>query len=200
MTTVGSTKHYLDKPFPTVARSVKCPKCDGTIMVEDGCYKMCFQCGYDEKKVDKPSVICTNCGKPVGLIPDMEIPAKCPYCSQESITQNVWQGNIVTQVNTVTQANITEAYFKALTEEAFALWQKKNISYGPYNISVFGLKGIAVRMFDKMQRVLRLVWHSVDNPLDETIQDTFLDLAVYALIAILVIRNQWPKSPFEVEK
>ena len=100
----------------------------------------------------------------------------------------------------VDMPSTTEEYFKALTEEAFSLWQKKHRSYGDHNISTFGLKGIVVRLWDKMQRVFRLGWNDVENPLQETLIDTFLDIAVYALIAILVIRNQWPKSPFEVEK
>ena len=154
--------------------------------------------GGDIHYVNKPFttrvVSCTSCSKAISLISRMEIPTKCPYCGRESVSQNVWEGTVVTQVNT------TEGYFKALTEEAFSLWQKKNRSYGSHNISTFGLKGIVVRLWDKMQRVVRLGWNGVENPLEETLIDTFLDIAVYALIAILVIRNQWPKSPFEVKE
>ena len=130
---------------------------------------------------------------------------KCPSCGAELYRSrkgaydicSVCYYNVV--VKKSVNENLIEESFRGVVEEAFSLWQKKHLSYGPYNISVFGIKGIAVRLWDKMQRVVRLGWNNVENPLEETLIDTFLDIAVYALIAILVIRNQWPKSPFEVK-
>ena len=136
---------------------------------------------YVNKPFSTGFAVCVNCGKTEsGKSPD-----KCSFC-----------GSLLNQKPI---SSTTEEYFRSVTEEAFSLWQKKHLSYGPYNISVFGIKGIAVRLWDKMQRVVRLGWNNVENPLEETLIDTFLDIAVYALIAILVIRNQWPKSPFEVK-
>ena len=76
----------------------------------------------------------------------------------------------------------------------FELWKKKQLSYGPSNISALGIKGVFVRMWDKMQRLKNLVWHGNDNPLeDETIEDTYYDMANYALMSILVRRGLWPE-------
>ncbi len=130
---------------------------------------------------------------------------KCPSCGAPLYRRDSYYICSVCYYNVVVKKsvneNLIEESFRGVVEEAFSLWQKKHKSYGPFNISVFGLKGIVVRLWDKMQRVVRLAWNNVDNSLpDETLQDTFLDIAVYALIAILVIRGQWPKNPLEVKE
>lgn len=82
-----------------------------------------------------------------------------------------------------------------LMSELFALWKRKQASYGAGNISYFGERGVIVRMWDKMQRLIRLVWHGLGNPLDdETIDDTYMDIADYGLIAVLVRRGLWPDA------
>jgi len=85
--------------------------------------------------------------------------------------------------------------------EVFDLWKRKQKSYGPHNISTFGLRGVVVRLWDKMQRMIRLTWFGVDNPLqDESIRDTLLDIADYGLIATLVYDGKWPKSDMDIEE
>ncbi len=50
-------------------------------------------------------------------------------------------------------------------------------------------------MSDKLERLWRLVWKGRWNPLDdETVEDTYFDMAGYALIAILVHRGLWPSK------
>lgn len=84
---------------------------------------------------------------------------------------------------------------------AFDLWQKKHQSYGPHNISTFGERGVVVRMWDKLQRLVRLVWNGVQNPLQqETIDDTYMDILVYAAIALCIRHGKWPSSPFQFEE
>ena len=87
-----------------------------------------------------------------------------------------------------------EYNFAVLLSDMFKLWKKKQLSYGPSNISALSIKGVFVRMWDKMQRLKNLVWHGNDNPLeDETIEDTYYDMANYALMSILVRRGLWPE-------
>lgn len=87
-----------------------------------------------------------------------------------------------------------ETAFDRITEEKYDLWQKKQASYGPNNISALGLKGIFVRMWDKMQRLRTLVWLGQDNSLtDESVEDTFGDMHVYATMALMVMRGEWPE-------
>ena len=81
----------------------------------------------------------------------------------------------------------------ALLVKLFEIFKKKQASYGPRNIPTFGENGCVIRMNDKLQRLIRLVWDERENPLkDETVEDTYLDLADYALIALLVRSGQWP--------
>jgi hypothetical protein len=74
----------------------------------------------------------------------------------------------------------------------FEIFKKKQASYGCGNISEFGEKGVIIRMNDKMKRLIKLVWNGEPNPLaDENIEDTYFDMADYALIALLVKAGKW---------
>jgi hypothetical protein len=85
-----------------------------------------------------------------------------------------------------------EKVMAELMLEVFNTFKKKQASYGSGNISSFGELGVLVRMNDKMERLKNLVIKNKDNPLkDETVEDTYLDLADYSLIAMLVRRGLW---------
>lgn len=56
------------------------------------------------------------------------------------------------------------------------------------------MNGLRVRMYDKLARLNNLV-DSGDTPNYESIEDTFLDLANYAIIGLLVQRGQWEGLP-----
>jgi len=59
---------------------------------------------------------------------------------------------------------------------------QKNSSYGYRNISELGQKGVFVRAKDKLARIQNCVWEGNDNSVpDETIADTWLDLANYSI-------------------
>lgn len=80
--------------------------------------------------------------------------------------------------------------------EAFNVLLKKNADYGPRNISDSPggpLNGLLVRMHDKMGR-LRNLMQTGAEPENESVRDTLLDLANYALIGMLVIDGKWPGS------
>lgn len=86
-----------------------------------------------------------------------------------------------------------EGEMALLLQALFEVFKKKQASYGPGNIAGFGEKGCLIRAYDKMQRLKRLTWDNVLDPLqDETIDDTLLDLADYALIMLLVRHGHWP--------
>lgn len=74
----------------------------------------------------------------------------------------------------------------------FELFVSKQRCYGPGNIAIFGEKGVVVRSSDKLQRLINLVWEENPNAIqEETIDDTWADLATYCLIALLVRKNLW---------
>lgn len=69
----------------------------------------------------------------------------------------------------------------------------KHKDYGPKNISESPggpLNGLRVRMHDKLARLNNLVDSGAD-PQHESLEDTFKDMANYAIIGLLVLRNQW---------
>lgn len=71
---------------------------------------------------------------------------------------------------------------------------RKHRDYGPKNIALApggALNGLRVRMHDKLARINHLLESGVD-PQNESLYDSFVDLANYALIAQLVIDGEWP--------
>ena len=72
---------------------------------------------------------------------------------------------------------------------------QKHQDYGPYNIAHApggATNGLLVRMHDKMERLKNLYYNRKGNtPNYESIEDTYKDLANYAIIGLLVQRGQW---------
>lgn len=61
-----------------------------------------------------------------------------------------------------TETKQAEYYQDALvnvTTELVHMLIKKHIDYGPNNLKRFGLEGIVIRMSDKMERLINLVYH-----------------------------------------
>ena len=78
--------------------------------------------------------------------------------------------------------------------ELKAILLRKQEDYGPLNISLSPggpYNGLRVRMFDKLQRFSHLYEQKNDTPNYESLRDTFIDLANYAIIGILVQNGQW---------
>ena len=72
----------------------------------------------------------------------------------------------------------------------------KQIDYGAGNINnAFGgpMNGLLVRMGDKFERLKNLLSKDI-TPGNEPVEDSFKDLANYAVIALMVQRGKWPKS------
>jgi len=73
---------------------------------------------------------------------------------------------------------------------------KKQNDYGPKNISNAPggpLNGLRVRIFDKVSRINNLLDTGV-TPENESLRDSFVDLANYALIALMVLDGNWDSS------
>jgi hypothetical protein len=77
--------------------------------------------------------------------------------------------------------------------EAEQLLLRKHKDYGPKNISGSpggALNGLRVRIHDKLARINNL-YDSGAIPENESLRDSFIDMANYALIALLVIDGEW---------
>ena len=71
----------------------------------------------------------------------------------------------------------------------------KQKDYGPRNIlnSPFGaLKGLVTREFDKVARAANLLENDRE-PKNESLEDTFMDMANYPIIALMVLRNTFER-------
>jgi hypothetical protein len=86
---------------------------------------------------------------------------------------------------------------KAITLQLLTILYKKHEDYGPMNIAGApggAMNGLRVRMYDKLARLNNLV-DTGDTPNYESIEDTLIDLANYAIIGLLVQRGQWEGLP-----
>jgi hypothetical protein len=91
-----------------------------------------------------------------------------------------------------------------VAQELFELFCKKQHDYGPANIAVGGLDGIAIRVSDKVSRLWKLQGlgsyrGKAEFPAntDESLRDTLLDLADYGIIAALVHDGVWKTMTLE---
>jgi hypothetical protein len=84
-----------------------------------------------------------------------------------------------------------------ISDELLDILYKKHEDYGPMNIAGApggAMNGLRVRMYDKLARLSHLADKS-DTPNYESIEDTLIDLANYAIIGLLVQRGQWEGIP-----
>ena len=85
---------------------------------------------------------------------------------------------------------------RGLLDEAGDLLLRKQMDYGPTNISRAPggpINGLRVRMHDKIARINNLLDKGVD-PQNESLRDSFIDLLNYYAIAIMVLENKWPND------
>lgn len=96
----------------------------------------------------------------------------------------------------------TTAEFKKILKEQYEIFCRKQLNYGPDNISGgtslksnddirFSLMGLFFRMNDKVQRLKQLVVLGNQDTVGESIDDTYQDLSVYGIIAQIVKRGKW---------
>jgi hypothetical protein len=82
------------------------------------------------------------------------------------------------------------------TEGLAELLISKHRDYGPKNISQSPggpLNGLRVRMWDKLARINNLIETNAD-PKHESLEDSFKDMANYAIIGLLVLQGKWPND------
>jgi hypothetical protein len=80
-------------------------------------------------------------------------------------------------------------------DEAEKLLIKKHKDYGPKNISGSpggAINGLRVRMHDKLARINHL-YDTGATPENESLRDSFIDMANYAIIAMLVLDDEWDR-------
>ncbi len=79
---------------------------------------------------------------------------------------------------------------KKIIDEHEALIKRKNEMYGDGNIDKIGAPGILTRIEEKTERLKHLIENNI-NPEEEPIEDTWKDIAGYAIIGLMVQRGKW---------
>ena len=94
--------------------------------------------------------------------------------------------------------------FQAIQKEMYETFAAKHMDYGLQNIALggdltkeadkkFSLTGLCIRLTDKISRLKNLLINGKNFVEGEGIQDTFLDIANYGIIGLIVGRDKWKK-------
>ena len=95
--------------------------------------------------------------------------------------------------------------FKNIQKEQYELFASKMLDYGLHNISLgstledpedikLSLTGIWLRCNDKINRLKNLIKRNGRNYVEgEKMEDSFIDISNYGIIALLVMNNKWKK-------
>lgn len=95
--------------------------------------------------------------------------------------------------------------FKRIQQEQYELFAKKMLDYGLQNIALgstledkedvkLSTMGIWLRCNDKINRLKNLIKREGKSYVDgESMIDSFIDLANYGIIAMMVLRDKWKK-------
>jgi Zn-finger domain-containing protein len=95
--------------------------------------------------------------------------------------------------------------FRRIQSEQYNLFCRKQHDYGPSNIAVgtqlaneeeikLSLTGLWFRMNDKIQRLKNMLMNSRESAVkDEPIDDSFMDVSIYGIMAMIVKNGKWGK-------
>ena len=97
---------------------------------------------------------------------------------------------------------VMTAEFRRLQREQYELFLHKQHDYGPGNISVgtmlqtpeeikLSLTGLWFRMNDKIQRLKTLLMNNRESAVDEPLEDAYLDVSNYGIMATIVKNGKW---------
>ena len=82
--------------------------------------------------------------------------------------------------------------YQEVNEEMLKMFLKKHKDYGKGNILSVKELGVALRISEKIERIKHLLTQG-DTPANESVEETWIDIGVYAAIAILLRRGQFEK-------
>jgi hypothetical protein len=95
--------------------------------------------------------------------------------------------------------------FKNIQKEMYEMFAAKHMDYGLNNIALggdilnnendkkFSLTGLCIRLTDKISRLKNLLINGRSFVQGEGMEDTFIDIANYGIIGLLVGRDIWKK-------
>ena len=132
-----------------------------------------------------------------------EASKKVSYIGQiERAKKMVKKNDIVEQMERDWPEMTTE--FKRLQQVQYELFLHKQHDYGPGNIAVgtqlqtqdeihLSLTGLWFRMNDKIQRLKNMLLSGRESAVDEPLEDAYLDVSNYGIMATIVKNGKWGK-------
>tara|TARA_B110000240_G_scaffold1389_1_gene1561 strand:- start:2994 stop:3419 length:426 start_codon:yes stop_codon:yes gene_type:complete len=134
------------------------------------------------------------------------------YYDQKSAEKSTVGGHVTHTTETTNTLEIFESEYPELSDEfiriqaeMYELFARKHMDYGLNNIALggdilnnkddkkFSLTGLAIRLTDKISRLKNLLVNGRSFVKGEGMEDTFIDIANYGIIGLLVGRNKWKK-------
>ena len=124
--------------------------------------------------------------------------------TEDELNLSAGKNKIVVEVMEREWAEMTSE-FKKIQREQYELFLHKQHDYGPGNISVgtqlqtkeeihLSLTGLWFRMNDKIQRLKNLLMSGRKAAVNgEPMEDAYLDVSNYGIMAIIVSRGKWGK-------
>jgi hypothetical protein len=92
----------------------------------------------------------------------------------------------------MTDPQTLDQAFSQIEEEMLTLFLKKHKDYGKGNILSVKELGIALRISEKIERIKHLMMQG-NEPANESVEETWMDIAVYGVLAVLLRRGQFEK-------
>lgn len=90
---------------------------------------------------------------------------------------------------------LEEAWLR-IAQRIFKIFCVKQHDYGADNIGIGGIKGVVLRMSDKIARLWELTGLKTGNEKEtavgESLEDALIDVADYGIIALMVEEGSWP--------
>lgn len=80
--------------------------------------------------------------------------------------------------------------FEKVTNEMLMMFLKKHKDYGKGNILSVKELGIALRISEKIERLKHLIMNG-EKPTNESLEETWIDIGVYAVLAVLFSRGEF---------
>lgn len=113
----------------------------------------------------------------------------CDFCGEEDSERNI-------VIPVIEDVDGWEADAWNIYANLYKILVSKQKDYGPDNIrkSPGGpLNGLTVRLYDKLARLNNLL-ETGATPENESLRDTFLDIANYGVIGMMILDDTFPKS------
>ena len=80
---------------------------------------------------------------------------------------------------------VFEEAIDVITKQLKEVLVRKQRQYGHGNILAFGKLGVMVRLSDKINRIINL-WKTNHEPEDESLVDSYVDIANYAILWLML--------------